>query len=158
MKYSGELAKPITAKKLGLLATDDAIKAESRRIVEEQFRKLPALFAAHGVELHDWIGMVFQLAEEYVPGFREAAPAGRPTQWSDLKKAKLKVAVDDIRDTNPGMTVTDAIRRVQRLETWKEKTKDMKVAALSKHYYAADTRWVAVMRDANAYELIASKD
>ena len=158
MKYSGELAKPITAKKAGLLATDDSIRAESKRIVDAQIAKLPALFAAHGVELHDWIDLVFELAEEYVPGFRVVEPAGRPTEWGDYDKAEFRLTVDHMREANPGMKITDAIRRVQRLESWQSKTKDMKVSALSKHYYGADPRWVAVMRDAKAYESIVGKD
>lgn len=158
MKYTGELAKPITAKKFGLLATDDLIKAEARRVVEARMAKLPALCAAHGVELGDWLDLAFELAEEYVPGFRVAKPAGRPIEWSEYEKAEFRLTVDDMREANPGMKITDAIRRVQRLESWKSKTKDMKVAALSKHYYDADDRWVAVMRDAKAYDSIIGKD
>ncbi len=158
MKYTGELAKPITAKKVGLLATDDSIKAESRRIIEARVAKLPALFAAHGVEPHDWIDLVFELAEEYVPGFRVVEPAGRPTEWGDYDKAEFRLTVDHMREANPGIKITDAIRRVQRLESWQSKTKDMKIPALSKHYYGADPRWVAVMRDAKAYESIVGKD
>ena len=158
MKYTGDLAIPITTNKLRLLASDESIKEETSRIVHARVAKLPALFAAHGVEIGDWIDLVFELAEEYVPGFRVVGPAGRPTEWSDYYKAEFKLTVDDMREANPGMKITDAIRRVQRLKSWQEKTKDMKISALSKHYYAADPRWVLVMKDAKAYDSMVKKD
>ena len=143
MKYSGELAKGIAAKKLGLLATEEAVKAELHRVIEVKAKKLPALFAAYGVEPLNWMEMVFQLAEAHVPGFKVREPAGRPTEWGDVNKAEFKLTVDGMCEANPGMKITDAIRRVKNLVSWQAKTKDMKVPALSKHYYGADPIWVA---------------
>lgn len=145
-------------KKFGLLSTDDVIKAEVGRIVDARIAKLPELCAVHGVELGDWLGLVFKLAEEHVPGFRVVEPAGRPTEWDEFSKAEFKLAVKQMREANSGMKITDAIKRVQRLERWESKTKDMKVSALSKHYYDANPRWIALVEDAKAYESIVGKD
>lgn len=159
MKYAGELNKPIARKKIGLLASDDAIQSEAARIVTAKWDKLPALFAAHGIQDGDFLGLAFALAGESVPGFRVVDPAGRPTEWMDYDKAEFKLAVDDMRVTNPKLSISEAIRRVQRLSKWAGKTKGMKVTALSKHYYSADDRYVQMMRDANSYrELLAQED
>lgn len=158
MKYTGKLAKPIVSKQLGVFATDEDIKAEALRVTTEKVNKVSALFAVHGVELDDWVDLVFELAEEYVPGFKVIKPAGRPTEWEVYDKAEFKLTVDDMKSANDGIATTEAIRRVCRLSHWAEKTKGMKVTALSKHYYAADSRVVAMMRDANAYNLINQGD
>jgi hypothetical protein len=158
VKYTGKLAKPIVSKQLGLLATDDDIKAEALRVATEKVNKVSALFAVHGVELNDWMDLAFELAEEYVPGFKVVRPAGRPTEWQEYDKAEFKLAVDDMKSANEGIATTEAIRRVCRLSHWAEKNKGMKVTALSKHYYAADSRFVAMMQDAKAYNLIVQGD
>ena len=158
MKYTGKLAKPIVSKQLGLFATDADIKAEALRVTTEKVNKVSALFAVHGVELHEWMDLAFELAEEYVPGFKVIKPAGRPTEWQVYDKAELKLMVDDMQSANEGIAITEAIRRVCRLSHWAGKTKGMQVSALSKHYYAADPRVVAMMRDANAYNLIVKDD
>ena len=158
MKYTGKLAKPIVSKQLGIFATDDDIHAEALRVTTEKVNKVSALFAVHGVELHDWMDLAFELAEEYVPGFKVVRPAGRPTEWQEYDKAEFKLAVDDMKSANKGIATTEAIRRVCRLSHWTEKTKGMKVPALSKHYYAADSRFVSMMQDAKAYNLIVQAD
>ena len=158
MKYTGKLAKPIVSKQLGLFATDADIKAEALRVTTEKVNKVSALFAVHGVELHDWMDLAFELAEEYVPGFKVIKPAGRPTEWEEYDKAEFKLTVDSMKAANNGIPVTRAISRVMKLSSWAGKTKGMQVSALSKHYYAADPRVVAMMRDANAYNLIVKND
>ena len=160
MKYKGTLAKPIAQKAKHLLLAE--LLREENELFSQPYKdrltKFPALFEAHSVPLGDWMGLALSLAIEHVPGFRIVNPAGRKTEWGFHEKADLKLHVDDMLMAHPGMKITDAIRRVQRLEKWQEKTKDMKVSALSKHYYAADDRWVAVMRDAKAYESIVGRD
>jgi hypothetical protein len=158
VKYTGKLAKPIVSKQLGLFATDADIKAEALRITTEKVNKISALFALHGVELNDWMNLAFELAEAHVPGFKVNKPAGRPTVWGKYYEAEFKLTVDSMKAANHGMTVTTAIRRVMKLDSWSVKTKGMKIAALSKHYYAADPRVVAMMKDAKAYELIVKGD
>jgi hypothetical protein len=160
MKYTGTLAKPI-ARKAERLLLAEALREENKLInqpYEDRIKKFPALFEAHSVPFGDWMGLALSLAIEHVPGFRIVNPAGRKTEWGICEKAELKIAVDDILMAHPGMKITDAMRRVQRLDGWKEKTKNMKIAALSKHYYSADDMWVAIMRDAKAYNSIIRND
>lgn len=163
MKYSGILAKPIVKQgKKGLLATEilvENVTVDSNNYeYNQQLNKLPALFFAHSVPFGDWMSLAFSLAKAHVTGFKVVDKAGRKTQWEMYDKAQLKLNIDDEMKANPKLTVTAAITRVQKMETWKDKTKNMKVAALSKHYYAADERIVALMRKAIAYEKIVKED
>ena len=158
MKYTGKLSKPITRKRFGLLASEDDFKAEEHRTKSEMFTKLPDLFKAHGVTEHDYLGLILAMAKAHVPGFKLVKPAGRKTEWGDFDKAEFRIAVDGTREANPGMPVTQAISRVCRLPSWHEKTEGMKVSALSKHYYGADSRFIAMMKDAKAYKSIVRED
>ena len=158
MKYKGALNKPVVRKRLGLLATDEQVADAANTQFHELVAKLPLLAEAHGVAKGDWFGLAFELARAHVPGFKVVDPAGRPTEWSDIDKAELRIDVDDliaVRNTRP---VTEAIRIVCKLERWAEKTKGMKISALSKHYYGADVRWVRMLRDAKAWESIVGND
>lgn len=158
MKYTGTLAKPIIRKKLGFLATEDEFRAESQRVVNEMFAKLTPLAEAHGVEPGNWLKLVIAMAEVHVPGFRKQDPPGRPTAWDALTKAELRIDVDDLIQLNGELAITEALRRVARTDRWKERAGKMKVEALSQHYYAADKRFVTMLRDGRAYEKIMSKD
>lgn len=148
MKYTNQLAKPIKAKRLPLLAKDSDFKTEAGRISAEKFAKLPDLCAAHGVLYGDWLGLALALATEHVSGFKIATPAGRPTEWGDYDKAMFRLDVEDMQSASVGLPLTEAMRRVCRLSQWAGKTKGMKVTALSKHFYSVDLRWVRVARDA----------
>ena len=158
MKYTGELQKTIPTKKIGLLDDEDSRRAEAKRIAALKVSKMPALFAAHGVALGDWVNLAFELAKEFVPGFRVVEPAGRPTEWSGVDKAEFKLSVDDMQAANPGIPKTQAITKVCRLSRWEAKTKGMKVTALRKHYDNADATWVAIVKDAKAYESMVRED
>ena len=158
MKYTGALKKGIVRKHPGLLAGEDDYKAEAMRITRERFAKLPDLFNAHGIAEHDYLGLVLALANEHVPGFKCIKPPGRTTEWGDWDKAEFRLSVDDMRAAHPGMPTTQAIAKVCRLFSWEAKTKGMKVTALRKHYDAADARWVAIAKDAKAYDLIIQRD
>lgn len=153
MKYTQELTKPIKRKRLGLLA-DEALHAEeARRIVDEMFAKIPMLAQAHGVDHGDWFGLALALAKEHVPGFKVVNPSGRPPEWSDVDKAEFSIAVDEVR-LSSGKTVDESMKLVIRLERWAKKTAPMSLEALRQHYYQADKRWIAVVKDARAYELL----
>lgn len=158
MKYKGLLNKPVVRKHLGLLATDEQRAEAANRQFHELVAKLPLLAEAHGVAAGDWFGLAFELARAHVPGFKVIDPAGRPTEWGDIDKAKLKVDVDELIAAHNGMPVTEALRRVRKLDRWTEKTKDMKETALSKHYYGADVRWVKMLMDAKAWDSIVGND
>ncbi|MBP6119629.1 MAG: hypothetical protein WBP25_10150 [Giesbergeria sp.] len=156
MKYKGQLNKPIVRKRMGLLATDEQLGEAASKSFNDMVQKLPLLADAHGVAEGDWFGLAFELARAHVPGFKVVEPAGRPTEWSELDKAELRTDADDLIAARGVTRVTDAIGRVCKLERWAEKTKGMKVSALSKHYYDADARWVRVVRDARAWNQLSS--
>jgi hypothetical protein len=150
MKYTNQLAKPIKAKRLSLLATESDFETEAGRITAEKFAKLPDLCAAHGVIYGDWLSLALALATEHVSGFKIALPAGRPTEWGDFDKAMFRLDVEDMQSASVGLPVTLAIDRVRKLSQWAEKTHGMKVTALSKHFYSVDSRWVQIARDARS--------
>lgn len=158
MKYTGNLAKRISQSKLGLLATDEDVQAGERRIMFERLCKLPELFEAHGVKpglrVEDFLALTLALAAVYVPGFKVSATRGRKTEWSVADRASFRLDVDAVIECS-GLSVVEAIKRTIRLDAWKKKTKPMTISALEKHYYAADSVWVNVVRDARAYESIA---
>ena len=52
--YKDKLNKPITRKRMGLLAGEDAYQSEGKRISDEMFAKLPDLFRAHDVPQGNW--------------------------------------------------------------------------------------------------------
>lgn len=163
MKYSGILGKPIVrqgSKGLSAYAilVENVTNDDNNYEYNQQLNKLPALFLAHSVPIGDWQGLAFSLAKAHVTGFKVVGQAGRKTRWEIYDKTLLKMTIDDEIKANPKLTVASAITRVMKMEMWKDKTRDMKVSALSKHYYAADDRWVAVMRMAIAYDLIIKKD
>lgn len=155
MKYSGALAKPIPRKRSSVFACDESIKADVERIADIQAEKMIQLFSAHGVEVGNWVALSLALAKEHVPGFRIAEPAGRPTEWGEIEKAELRIAVDEMRDSNPGLNISDAIRRIQRMDSWQARTGAMRASALSKHYYAADARWIAIVQDARSWNKLS---
>ncbi|MDL2336457.1 MAG: hypothetical protein QFE16_01315 [Pseudomonadota bacterium] len=155
MKYAGPLNKPITRKRIGLLADEPTYQAESRRITAEMFSKLPALFAAHGVNEGDWLALSIELAKAHVPGFKVHNPAGRKTEWGVADKAEFHCDVDS-KSAELDLSVVESIKQVIRLAAWKDKAKPMTMAALEKHYYEAEPRWIQIVKDARAYESIVS--
>ena len=163
MKYTGRLSKPIARKIIGLIGDVAPHHAEADRVSDEMLSKLPDLFEAHGVPLGNWCALVLAMAKDHVPGFKIVNPAGRKTEWDDLDKAAFKVDVDNFinQSNEKKVPVTEAIAKTQRFERWAEKTKGMKIAALSQHYYKADKRWVDWLKvrfDARKYESIVGKD
>lgn len=154
MKYTDRLAKPIRSKRLGLLAGEPDWQTEAARVTGEKFAKLPDLCAVHGVVYGDWLSLALALASEHVRGFKVEKSAGRPTAWEDYDKAQFRFDVEDMQRANVGLPLTEAMRRVCRLSQWADKTKGMKVPALSQHFYKVDSRWVQLARDARSYESI----
>ena len=154
MKYASELKKPVVRKIPGLLWTDEQRLELIKEQIREQLKKMPLLAKAHGVPEGDWFALAFELAKAHVPGFKLVRSAGRPAEWSDVDKAELKLDVDNLMAASSGLPVTEALRKIPKLEAWAEKTKLMRVEALSKHYYGADERWVRIVRDARAWNLI----
>lgn len=151
MKYTGSLGKTITRKRVGLIAVD-AYQAEEKRVNDEMLAKLPDLFKAHAVPGGDWVALALALARAHVPGFKIIRRAGRPTEWGLGDKAVFRLDVDTIV-VNSGNTlpVTEAIKLACRLDAWAEKTKEpMKLAAITKHYYTADLRFVEAVKEARA--------
>lgn len=155
MKYTDKLAKPIKAKRLGLLATDADFQAEGVRVTAEKFAKLPDLCAAHGVVYGDWLSLALALATEHVRGFKVESPAGRRIEWGEHDKAMFRLDVEDMQCASVGLPLTEAMRRVCRLSQWTDKTTGMKITALSKHFYSADSRWVLLVRDARSLNQLA---
>ena len=64
MKYTGALKKPITKRRLSLLALADehSLRAEYQRQTDEALSKLPDLFAAHDVQDGNWMALALSLA------------------------------------------------------------------------------------------------
>lgn len=157
MKYTGKLAKPIVRRRLGVLSTEESVREAATKEANEMLEKLPLLAEAHGVAPGDWFALAVSLAKTHVPGFKVVQPAGRPTEWGQIEKAELRLDVDELLAATGGLAVTDAIRRTCKLERWVEKTKGMKVTALSKHYYAADMRFVDIVRDARSWNQLSER-
>ena len=163
MKYTGALKKPITKRRLSLLALADEhpLRAEYQRQTDEALSKLPDLFAAHDVQDGNWVALALALARTHVPGFKIVEPAGRPTEWEISDKAEFRLDVDAfIINSGNTLPVTEAIQRARRLDAWKSKTEAMKPAALRKHYDKADLRWVKLIQDAREHrnQLSATND
>lgn len=150
MKYTGRLQKPVVRRPVGILSTDDQLRAAAKAEVDEVFDKFDELFSAFALEKDDWCGLALALARAHVPGFRVVAPAGRRTEWSVVDKAELKVDVDDIAASS-GLPTTEAIKLACKRDAWAGKTKKMSLAAITKHYYTADPRFVQIVKDARAY-------
>jgi hypothetical protein len=157
MKYTGKLNVLIGQKRIGLLEGPDAYKVEAQRIHEEMLSKLPDLFSVHRVEPNNWPALAFALAREHVPGFKIKRPPGRKTEWGISDKAGFRLDVDTlIANSGNTLPVTEAIKLACRLDEWASKTKPMTLAAITQHYYTADLRFVAVVRDARAWKALPS--
>lgn len=136
MKYTGTLSKPVVKGRRGLINAPD-FTADRERIFTEINAKLPELFKIHGVSEGDWKDLALALAGAHVPGFKVVERAGRKREWDYLKKVEFRIAVDDlISKSKNALPVTEAIRRAKRLDRWKVKIENMKIPALSQHYYA----------------------
>ena len=154
MKYTGRLREPITRRAMGLLEDDEAHHVESKRITDEMFAKLPDLFQSHGVPDGDWITLVMEMAKAHVPGFRLINGAGRKTEWSFVDKAEFRLDVDAIVSGLGGaLPITEAIKLACRKEAWADKTKAMTLPAVTRHYYAADMRFVETVKRARLWEI-----
>ncbi|NML85381.1 hypothetical protein [Polaromonas sp.] len=140
-KYTGSLSKTIAQKRIGLLAGEDAYRAEAQRTTDEMFAKLPDLFKAHQVPEGNWVALTLALAKSHVPGFKVVKPAGRRTEWGIADKAEFRLDVDIVIGDSK-LSVVEAIKLVCRLDAWKEKTAPMKISALEQHYYRADMRFI----------------
>lgn len=152
MKYEGELKKAVVRKRLGLLSDTNA---EAERITVEVLSKLPALFAAHGVQPGDWMSLAIELAKTHVPGFQVNNPPGAPTKWCMTEKAEFRIDVDSVIADNY-LSIPEAIKLVIRQPRWAEKTAPMTLGALEQQYKNTDMRWVAVVLDARAWEKIGA--
>jgi hypothetical protein len=157
MKYTGELSKPIAGKRIGFFESDVQIRAEAKRITDEQFAKLPALFAIHGVELGNWASLALALAGSHVPGFKVRAPSGRPTEWSSADDAEFRLDVDAAIQAG-AKSVDRAITSVAAAERWNKKTQGMKTPALRQHYYRAKDSWIRMVSDARAYQALGQEN
>lgn len=152
MKYTGTLNKPITKRRLSLLALYP-LRDEYQRQTDEALSKLPDLFAAHDVQNGNWPALALALARAHVPGFKIVEPAGRPTEWGLADKAEFRFDVDTfVINSGNTMLVTEAIKLACRLDAWASKTKPMTLAAITKHYYTADLRFVEIVKDARAWD------
>jgi hypothetical protein len=155
MKYTGRLAKPVTRSPQHLLLADALLEQNEHghRATTEALAKLPDLFAAHGQDDGDWIGLALSLAFAHVPGFKMVDPPGRRTKWTAWDKAELRYDVDRIRRGNPKLSVPAALAAASKLERWAKKTKGMNSGALKKHYYGAtDPRAIALVAKSRAYD------
>lgn len=137
------MARPIVRQRIGGFTADKElrnarIQAAHERDLDAMLAKLPALAAAHGVPVGNWLQLVLALAQEHVPGFRLVGRAGRPISWSQFERFRFHEDVDQLRQSNPKLTVTEAIRRGARLPAWSTKTKGMKIEALKQHYYKVE--------------------
>lgn len=154
-KYTGRLNKPIISKPKGLLDGEIENKAEAIRVTDERFSKFPDLFKAHSVQENDWFSLAFALAEAHVLGFKVIKPAGRKIEWHAIVKAEFRIDVDNIVLERGGeSSVIEAIKLACRRDPWKEKTKKTTLAALKKHYYAADFKWMKMVEDAKKYNAL----
>lgn len=160
MKYTGALAKPIVQKNRTFRLADLLnLKEFVDQPYKEMAAKIPELFAAHSVNEGDWQALAISLAREHVTGFNIVRPPGRKTEWSVSDKAELRYDVEEIIKAGlKKIPITDALRRVQKLERWSEKTKGMNVAALRKHYDAADISFLPIIAEARAYETIVGEN
>lgn len=151
-KYSGDLARPIPAPAVGLLATEDVYAEAAQTIVAEQYRRLNKLFDLYGVSREDWRALCFVLAEAHVPGMKVAkAKAGRKTKWDWLTRAKLVLAVQATGIEN----VSEATRHLASVEPWCSLVPPLRRAAtLRDEYNRADPRVVQMYRDALANALL----
>lgn len=157
-KYTGKLAKPLECSSLlGLLILPKDRRTEiiKKNAMEKAYRLL-LLCDHHGVERCNWFGLALKLAEAHVPGLREAKGfAGRPKIWGPLELAHLKIAIDDLMEQHRNLSLSDAARRLTRLDPWKSLTKKSGAKAaevLRRMYYEADPRWVKTCRKAMAYD------
>ena len=121
------------------------------------FAKLPDLFKAHEVPKGNWMALALALAKAHVPGFKVVKRAGRKTEWNISDKAEFRLDVDGIvSESGDLLPVTEAIKLACRLDAWSSKTNPMTLAAVTKHYYNADLRFVEIVKKARAYESIVS--
>jgi len=119
---------------------------------------MDALFDFHEVARGNWNMLAGSLAQAHVPGFtEEKAPRGPKTKWDEIKRAELRIEIDDyIRRAIPKrVSVTAAITVIARREPWKNEVAQSTrpLATLRKQYDLADQRWVRVTRGGMAWEL-----
>lgn len=157
MKYTGELSKPIAGRRIGFFDFDAQVQAEAKRITDEQFAKLPALFAAHGVDPGNWAALALALAGAHVPGFKVKAPSGRPTEWSFADDAEFRLDVDAAVQAG-AKSVDRAIASVAAADRWSAKAQGMKTTALRQHYYRAKESWIRMVSDARAYQAMGHEE
>jgi hypothetical protein len=153
--YSGDLAKPLKPPVIGLLMDDDQIAKIGRDRFHEEARRMGLLFDAHNIRHGNWVALCFALAKAHVPGFKMAkGRAGAPKKWQDYDRAMLVLAIEET-----GLGVTEAARLLVKQEPWKSMTRATRGAkTLSDEYTRADARWVAMARDAKAFDSLPEEE
>ena len=88
-------------------------------------RKLLLLLPHYNIDLEDpqsWERLAFELAVAHVPGFQlelVGHPGGRPTTWSDDRRAWLAITVDSVKARHPKLkTDEDACKHLVRVENY----------------------------------------
>lgn len=154
-KYPGVLGEPFEALDAALdEAGSDRTKLYevlSRRSREKE-AKLEMLLNYFGVPGHwspedRWHMLAMRLAEKHVAGLRAKVKVGARKKWTEMRKAELRIAVDDLAALKR-KSVTWACDRLAKEDPWKsilahERPLKKPGEALRTQYKAANADLVA---------------
>lgn len=144
VKYKGILAKPIAVAPpppRGILSTiqpdKEALDKFWEEISAERLKRLIALLGHYDIDPsspHSLVDLAFRLADAHVPGFRLAAPRGRPKKNDGLGGALwMEVRLMQLKSTRP----LSASRACDLLARKKKE----KAPTLRRRYTAANKFW-----------------
>lgn len=163
-KFSGELIEPLPSAKIGvLMAKGDRDKVIAER-AEIESHKINLLWDHYGLEVGNYHSLVLELARDFVPGFSEETPRGRPIKWDLPAKGFLYIEVERMKSQLAGHE--DDMRRVctlvSELPRWRDfishiegvnRDPDPAETVRKIYFNTRSSSWVKIYRDAYQYSL-----
>jgi len=101
-KFGGILDEPLEPLEIGLLMDEEQQNEAIRKRVDIELAKLDQLSEYYELRVGDYCSLALALAREFIAGFKEAKPKGRPAKWDQVIRGYLYVDVERVaRDFGP---------------------------------------------------------
>lgn len=111
--------------------TKAALTARNNEIA----RRLMLLCDYYEVPRGEWLHLSYQLAQDFVPGFKEQGKPGRSQIWNSYLRGRLAYEVDAMIAKNSRLSVDSATKKLAKDDFWMKKIKGQNRAeSLRKQY------------------------
>ena len=119
-KFGGILDDPLPPLPLGLLMNDSERRKTIATHTVLELQKLKMLTEHYGLEQGNFLGLSLALAGEFIDGFKESKPRGRPRKWEPVILGFLfvdvKREIKNLGSTNKQISI--AAGKVAKITYW----------------------------------------